>query len=298
MKTGTYRLDDPQEAWSLTEYRPRHLAGFVESIWHFEGALPHVRERHLPNGFVELVVQLGERFHFVNGSAHGLCPPVCLAGLQTGSTLIEAPQARACVLGVRFHPAGAYAVAGGPIHEFSGRLVSIDDALDHAANEFVQRCFDIPDPYGRVQYTARWLSSRIARSRAVDPRVMWSARRIERSHGRASILEIQEESGLSKKQLIRRFREQMGVTPKLYARIIRLRHALTLLHEGSCPPGDVAAAAGYYDQPHMNLDFRELAGLTPRNFVRATRFSPTTLAGESTSLFSKTGGESTGYLEP
>jgi AraC-like DNA-binding protein len=104
-------------------------------------------------------------------------------------------------------------------------------------------------------------------------------------------------SGLSKKQLIHRFREQIGVTPKLYARIIRLRRALTLLHEGSCHPADVAAAAGYYDQPHMNLDFRELAGLTPRDFVRATRFSPTTIAGESTSLFSKTGGQSTGYLE-
>jgi AraC-like DNA-binding protein len=126
---------------------------------------------------------------------------------------------------------------------------------------------------------------------------MWSARRIERSHGRVSISQIQNESNLSKQQLIHRFREQIGVTPKLYARIIRLRQALTLLHEGSRTPDDVAAACGYYDQPHMNLDFRELAGLTPRDFTRSNRLSPTTLAGQSPSLFSKTGGRSTGYLE-
>jgi AraC-like DNA-binding protein len=297
MKTVTYRLGDARESWSLTECRPRHLAGFVESIWHFEGALPYVRERHLPNGFLELVVQLGQRFHFVTGCGRELCPPISIAGLQTRSTLIEAPQVRACALGVRFHPAGAYAFAGGPINEFTDRLVSIDDVLGHAANEFAQRCVDLRDANGRVHFMARWLSSRIARSRAVDPCVMWSARLIERSHGRVSISQIQNESNLSKKQLIHRFREQIGVTPKLYARIIRLRQALTLLHEGSCAPDDVAAACGYYDQPHMNLDFRELAGLTPRDFTRSNRFSPTTLAGQSPSLFSKTGGQSTGYPE-
>src|SRR5437773_1316069 len=83
----------------------------------------------------------------------------------------------------------------------------------------------------------------------------------DRSDGVVSIARIQEQAGLSKKRLIQIFREQIGVTPKLYARIVRLRRALTLLHEGGRSPADVAAAVGYYDQPHMNLDFRELAGL-------------------------------------
>lgn len=241
--------------------------------------MPYVRERHLPDGRLELVIQLGQPFHFSNGGVRNLCPPVCLAGLQTKSTLIEAPQVRSRVLGVRLYPAGAYSVASGPIHEFTGRLVSLEDLVGRAANELVEHCGDLPDAEGRIRYTACWLSSRIARSRAVDPRMMWSARRIERSHGRVAISEIHEESGLPKKQFSERFRELIGVTPKLYARIIRLRCALTLLHEGCRPSADVAVAAGYYDQPHMNLDFRELAGLTPTDFIGATRFSPTTLAG-------------------
>lgn len=124
-----------------------------------------------------------------------------------------------------------------------------------------------------------WISWRVGRSRAVDPRVAWSAARIERSHGTVAISEIQQESGLSKRRLIQGVREQIGVAPKVYARIIRLRRALTLLHEGGRSPADVAIAAGYYDQPHMNLDFRDLAGLAPGEFLAATRYSPTTLAG-------------------
>jgi hypothetical protein len=50
VRTVNYRVDDLRDGWSLTEYRPGHLAGFVESIWHFEGAMPYVRERHLPDG--------------------------------------------------------------------------------------------------------------------------------------------------------------------------------------------------------------------------------------------------------
>jgi AraC-like DNA-binding protein len=108
---------------------------------------------------------------------------------------------------------------------------------------------------------------------------VWSAARIERSNGTVAIPRIQQQTGLSKKRLIQGFHEQIGVTPKLYARIIRLRRALTLLHQGGRSSAEVAVAAGYYDQPHMNLEFRQLAGLTPGDFLAATRYSPTTIAG-------------------
>lgn len=272
------RTDDPAGRWSFAELRPHHLAGFVESIWHFEGAIANARERHLPNGLFELVVQLGDGFHYENDGMRQRCPAACVAGLQTGSTVIEAPP-RSCVLGMRLYPAGAYAVIGSPLHESTGRLVDLDDLVGRASRDLVQRTLDSPDAESRVLGAARWIAARIARSRGIDPRVVWSAARIDRSHGIVSIARIQEQTGFSKKRLLQIFREQIGVTPKLYARIVRLRRALTLLHEGGRSPADIAAVAGYYDQPHMNLDFRELAGLAPGDFLAATRYSPTTIAG-------------------
>ena len=56
------------------------------------------------------------------------------------------------------------------------------------------------------------------------------------------------------------------MAPKLYARIVRFSRAVELLAAGGALT-DVALAAGYYDQPHMNADFRELSGLTPRAFA-------------------------------
>jgi len=228
--------------WTLTESRPRHLFSIVESIWHFDGTLPNAWERHLPNGCVELVVQFDDGFHFVKEGIRERCPTGCLAGIQTGSTSIEAPTHRSRVLGVRLLPAGAYAVLGRPLHESTGRLVDLDDLVGRAAHELVQRCVDLPDGESRVRCAARWISMRIARSCGLDPRVLWSAALIEQSNGAVAIARIQDQTGLSKKRLIQGFREQIGVTPKLYARIIRFRRALAMLHEGGRSPAEIAVA--------------------------------------------------------
>jgi AraC-like DNA-binding protein len=69
------------------------------------------------------------------------------------------------------------------------------------------------------------------------------------------------------------------VAPKLYARIVRFRRALRLLHEGAGTLAEVADASGYCDQPHMNLELRELGGIAPRDYLAATRYSSTTTFG-------------------
>jgi len=99
------------------------------------------------------------------------------------------------------------------------------------------------------------------------------------SDGRVSIASLRDRTGLSKKRVLEAFREQIGLAPKMYARVLRFRRALSLLHEDAASLAEVALAAGYYDQPHMNLEFRELGGLAPGEFLASTRYSPTTAVG-------------------
>jgi AraC-like DNA-binding protein len=275
----TRRSDDLLGAWTLTESRPEHLVGLVESIWYFEGSIPHPRERHFPSGLVGLVVQLEAPFHFVKDGTRERCATACLSGLQTRPTTIEAPSPRSRVLGVTLSPAGAYAVAGGSLAEASGRVVDLADLVGRAASELAERCDEAPSADDRVRWAAEWISQRIASARGLDPRVAWAAAHIEESHGSVAIADLEAQTGLSKKRLIASFREQIGLAPKLYARVMRFRRALTLLHEGRNSLAQIALAAGYYDQPHMNLEFRELGGLAPSDFLAISRYSPTTTLG-------------------
>ena len=92
---------------------------------------------------------------------------------------------------------------------------------------------------------------------------------LDRSHGATSIATLQRETGLSKRRLLGLFRDRVGLTPKVYARVLRFRHLTGLLQ--AAPPDarltSLAFEAAFYDQPHMNAEFRALAGITPRAFL-------------------------------
>lgn len=80
-----------------------------------------------------------------------------------------------------------------------------------------------------------------------------------------SLEKLAEEVRLSKYQLIRRFREEEGVTPWKYLVEKRIEHAKELLQNG-VSPGQAAVESGFYDQSHMNRSFREETGLTPKEY--------------------------------
>jgi len=89
--------------------------------------------------------------------------------------------------------------------------------------------------------------------------------------GAAPISRIADEVGWSRRHLIARFRQQVGLTPKIGARLVRLdavwRH---IEKRGPLDWGQVAADAGYADQAHLIRDFRQFTGTTPAEFLART----------------------------
>ena len=91
-----------------------------------------------------------------------------------------------------------------------------------------------------------------------------AANRIILGRGRAAIPALAGESGLSLRQFERRFIQQVGIRPKLFARIARFEAALEDKARFSTKSWtDVAYEFGYYDQMHMVHDFAEFTGATP-----------------------------------
>jgi len=263
----------PLGRWTVTEWRPAHLAGLVDFLWHFEGEMTHLRERVFPNGQLEVIVHLGDRYRLVDERGGEVCPVTCLTGLQTAPIVVEAPPRPCAVLGVRLTPVGAYMLLGCPLSEVSGLSVDLQDIAGDAAQELAERCQAAASAEGALRSAAAWVEERAARSPGVDPSVAWIAGQIERRSGAVSIAALRERVGQSKTWLVNTFREQIGVTPKLYARLHRFRRVVTLLNQGTEPLAEIALSAGYYDQPHMNAEFRELSGFSPREFLAAARYT-------------------------
>ena len=73
---------------------------------------------------------------------------------------------------------------------------------------------------------------------------------------------------LSPKRLITLFRNEIGLTPKAYARVRRFQSALGALHD-EARGAEIAAQAGYFDQSHFVREFRAFAAMTPSQFLRS-----------------------------
>src|SRR5262245_46381721 len=240
----------------------------VEVVWESEGAACEPEDRHYPSPTVELLVNLrGDRYRLIEPDGAEFFDDTWLAGIQAGPVLTRVPRGPSTVLGIRLTPAGAYGVLARPMRDVAGYVANLGDLIGHAARELTDRCRHAATREERFRVAAAWVAERVARARGVSPMIAWSAAQIERSGGQVPIAALRQETGLSRTRLVAAFRDQIGVPPKLFARIVRFSRAARLLEEAAAPLADVALAAGYYDQPHMSVEFRELSGLTPREFV-------------------------------
>jgi len=269
MTIETVRGDWPLGGWSFSTWRPRELAAFVDHFWCYSGPTSHQRKRVLPNGRVELLLNFGEPYRILDGRGAEYCRIAWLGGPQVGPVLISQP-AHQEVMGVRLLPAGAYGLLSRPMRDVTGLSVDLADLIGPAAGELAERCDAAPSVAARFRIVAEWLLGRFARTRGMDEAIAWAVARLDDSGGTVPIASLRAHLGMSKARLAGLFREQVGLTPKVYARVVRFHQTLGMLQEGG--PGrltDVALEARFYDQPHMNAEFRTLGGLTPSEFLAA-----------------------------
>jgi methylphosphotriester-DNA--protein-cysteine methyltransferase len=107
----------------------------------------------------------------------------------------------------------------------------------------------------------------------VNPAISLALRGIRSAPAVARIGMVQAATGYGAQRFTTLFTERVGLTPKLYGRIERMRQVAEAVSR--TPPADWAALAcdhGYYDQSHLTRDFIAFTGVTP---ARYRSLSPT-----------------------
>ncbi|MEU8041756.1 helix-turn-helix domain-containing protein [Streptosporangium sp. NPDC049078] len=171
---------------------------------------------------------------------------------------------------VNLTPLGARRLLGMPLRELANRVVPLEEVLGGWATATVARLAEAPDGAVRIALLDEALSTRIGDAPLPDRRVGWAWQRLVATRGTMSVASIAAELGWSHRHLVSRFHDQIGLAPKAAARVLRFEHASGRLRSGMSP-ADTAAVCGYYDQAHMNREFRAMAGVTPRGLASPPR---------------------------
>lgn len=246
----------------VTAYRGFELRGFAAGV-----------HQGLPSRELTTVISLSEPLEvLVGASTVGRFDGV-VGGLQSRSVPIRHDGEQHGVQ-ISLTPLGARAVYGLPAAALADELVPIDVVLGPLGLELVDRLRSSPTWPDRFGVLDEVLTRAVQRSPGAAHRlraeVLEAWHRLVGARGRVQVASVAAEVGWSRRHLGERFRDELGLTPKTMARILRFEHAHELaIARRPLPWADVAAVAGYADQAHLVRDWRALTGLSPARWRKA-----------------------------
>jgi AraC-like DNA-binding protein len=254
-------------------YKPMApLDQFVDCLWYVHGfQSSHSRERALPTGTVELVFNLAEDQIKVCGDENDFegqqFKGAVICGAQSSYFVLD-PRQQNSVVGIHFRPGGAPAFLGAPGGEFSDRHVGLEDVWGPSrARELRARLIEATSPEAMFSLLEAALLARLRRPLLMNPAIAHALGQITAQPALSRIGQISDEAGYSAKRFIALFRDSVGLTPKVFCRIRRFQTVIHQINAGDRVDwAGVALDSGFYDQSHLNREFRAFTGLTPSEY--------------------------------
>jgi AraC-like DNA-binding protein len=237
------------------------LRPYISEYWYFKREIPlatyHDQYMH-PHGGFGIAFNFGDQLRL---DGEPLTLPVFLDAANTFSRKLGF-MGRVELLGVRFCPGGAYPFLGIPLIELQnqpyieGTLISL-----HA------QMAELPTVSAKVQLLEGWLIHQLSLGKEQHIIVPASLARLREDIGLISIPDLADELGISQRQLERVYQQQVGMSPKQYARLQRIDLARLALKQKQSNTY-LAMELGFYDQAHFIREFRAVIGTTPYVYMK------------------------------
>ncbi|NEW05686.1 AraC family transcriptional regulator [Paenibacillus sp. SYP-B3998] len=261
----------------LRTYIPQTpLSDFVDFFWYFEGYSPsYSKELALPDGSIELVINLREDENkFVERESKSQI-------ITYGSSVICGPHSEffiidtsseATVLGIHFKPGGIYPFLNIPVSELHNIHVSLDVLWGVRAHDLREALLFSKTIEEKFQILEGNLIELASRPLIRHPAVSFALNEFLILPHKRPLTEVIEQIGLSQRRFIQIFKEEVGMTPKLFCRLRRFKEVLNRIEDASSVDwSDVAIACGYYDQMHFIKDFQAFSSLNPTDYFARQR---------------------------
>jgi AraC-like DNA-binding protein len=273
MGARAIRHESEQGRWEMVRTAPHpslraHVREYVGWFEHF--AVPICR-REVPTDEVPVIINFGApiRLYDVQDPSRWTDYGSFTTGAFDSYVLVGSTGPSGG-LQINLSILGARLFLGQPLKDLRNRAIALEDVFGRDARLLTMELFDAPSWDARFTILDRELALRIRLARAPAPAAVWIWRRLVETGGRVSIGTLVDELGFSQRHLIAQFRQEIGLSPKTLARVLRFGRAIRIIKGGgTLRLAEIAQDCGYYDQAHFSRDFHAFAGVTPTELVRS-----------------------------
>jgi AraC-like DNA-binding protein len=242
------------------------LTPFIKAFMILESEQP-TENRILPDTSIVLAFRFkGSVSDKVQDNNYTL-PSSVITGLRKSPQLICYSDKTANLL-VVFKEGGAAAIFKEPMHELFGQSLSLDELIPRYQLQLIEEQLNEADNnQQRISIVERFLFSML-NERRTDQLIDHAIKQIKIAKGDIRIKNLVSNLSLSLDPFEKRFRRAVGISPKQFADIIRLRNLIDH-YSASESLTNMALTSGYFDQAHFIKDFRSFTGLAPQQFFRS-----------------------------
>jgi AraC-like DNA-binding protein len=171
------------------------------------------------------------------------------------------------MVAVKVRSGSLAALLGAPARDLRDRTVDLVELWGRRASELAEQIQEAPTLEQRLRTFQVGLARRYRPNERQDALAHEVASTIERRAGKVRVAELGERVGIGRRAMLQQFDACVGLTPKQYARVIRLRATITRLATAAGTDwARLSNELGYYDQSHMIHEFRDLLGIPPAIF--------------------------------
>jgi len=243
----------------------------VERFWsvEYDGDGDAPVEPVLPDGCPEMVFNLADRFQRIPIYGDVETQSTAIVSGQIRSRVLIRPTGRVSLFGVRFRPHGANGFFGVAMSSLTDQIVPLETVVGGLSVELESRIAEVSTFEERVASIELALSARRANGDLSIAAGLTEM--IGESGGQMSVRELVDCSGMGERRIERIFDKYVGLSPKVFSRIVRFRGVVRSIEAAdSFGLLDTALSFGYYDQSHMIHEFGEFAGTSPLAYFEET----------------------------
>lgn len=171
-------------------------------------------------------------------------------------------------IGICFQPHALKSVFGMDADDLTSACVDLDLLNHKKGGKLSEQLFNTPSLDDQIKLLSFHLIDQAhLNHQKTDDSTRYALTRIAETHGTVSLQELLLQTKLSERTLERRFKQSVGISPKLFSRICRFQESLNQLRQKDYDKlSDIAYENDYADQSHFTRVFKEFTGFSPLDF--------------------------------
>lgn len=251
---------------SIQKYRPKILHQYIESFNIYEFANDETVSLY-PKGVFEIVFQSNDSFEHNTSYSTGWenRPKNFVGGLHNKSYTVKPSGEKNSCLVVEFKPYTAKYFIPCKLHHFQNNVVDVSEIWGADVRRLYQKIANEKADHHKAKLLEGFFLEKFNDQKLSI--IDHSIHLILASKGFVEVNELAINAALSSAQFRKRFKEEIGISPCQYCKIVRINSTLDLLqknHKTSLT--ELTYQLGYFDQAHFIKDFKSVTGASPKYF--------------------------------